>query len=408
MAENLEELDMTLEQEQRAILERFITNNPDLEALEAKISQFNIFEAVGMVRQEIKHSNFIQFLLNPAEKHRLGDLFLKNLLLTIRSQAEGALLDHIDIAASDFSDAEIRREWKNIDLLIYSPANSFICVIENKVDAIESPHQLGTYENVVAKEFPGCKKMFVFLTRDGSEASRSGWIPLNYGAIAEVIETVCNEQRSSLTDDIYIVIRHYIDLVRRHIMSESDIAELCRKIYKQHRQAIDLIYEHRPDLRSDIEDLIKHLIQETVQQGNLEQDSIDKRWIRFAPQEWDSLAFQKTCDGWTESRRILLFEFWNEPQKLELRLVIGPGDIKIKETIYQKLKALNIAGLKKIRTIKEQGWDQVCTIPVLSYSDYEDMDLESLQEKIRAFWLNYIQGDMKLIREVILNFFEKV
>ncbi|MGG6294971.1 hypothetical protein ACQ4M4_11140 [Leptolyngbya sp. AN02str] len=42
---------MTLDQEQRAILEKFIINNPDLEALEAKISQFNIFEAVGMVRR---------------------------------------------------------------------------------------------------------------------------------------------------------------------------------------------------------------------------------------------------------------------------------------------------------------------------------------------------------------------
>lgn len=191
-------------------------------------------------------------------------------------------------------------------------------------------------------------------------------------------------------------------------MSESDIAELCRKIYKQHRQAIDLIYEHRPDLRSEIEDFIKQLIQETAQQENIEQDSIDKRWIRFVPQEWDNLAFQKTCDGWTESRRILLFEFWNEPQKLELRLVIGPGDIKIKETIYQELEALNIAVSKKIRTIKEQGWDQVFTIQVLSYSDYEDMDLESLQEKIRAFWFNYIQGDMKLIREAIFNSFDKM
>ncbi|MEO0536712.1 MAG: PD-(D/E)XK nuclease family protein [Cyanobacteria bacterium P01_A01_bin.123] len=36
---------------------------------------------MGMVRQEIKHSNFLQFLLNPSEKHQLGDLFLKKLLI---------------------------------------------------------------------------------------------------------------------------------------------------------------------------------------------------------------------------------------------------------------------------------------------------------------------------------------
>lgn len=397
---------MMPEQEQRAILEKFIIHNPDLEALEAKISQFNIFEAVGMVRQEIKHSNFIQFLLNPSEKHRLGDLFLKKLLTIILTDAEEAPIDSLDIAISDFSDAEVRREWKNIDLLIYSPANSFVCVIENKVDAKESPHQLDTYETVVTTEFPGCKKMFVFLTKEGSAASRPGWIPFDYGAIAEIIETVCNERKSSLTDDIYIAIRHYVDLIRRHIMSESDIAELCRKIYKQHRQAIDLIYEHRPDMRSDIEDSIKQLIQESSQQKNLEQDSIDRKWIRVAPKEWDDLAFQKTCHEWTASHRMLLFEFCNEPQNLRLNLVIGPGDRQVKEAIYQKLKTLNIAGIRKCK-INELGWNHVCAVQVLNSSDYEKEDLESLQERIRAFWLKYIEGDMKVIREAIFNSFER-
>jgi hypothetical protein len=397
-----EPIHMTLE-EQRAILEKFIIHNPDLEALEAKISQFNIFEAVGMVRQEIKHSNFIQFLLNPSEKHRLGDLFLKKLLIAILADAEKASIDSLDIAGSDFSDAEIRREWKNIDLLIYSPTNSFVCIIENKVDAVESPDQLRTYENVVAKEFPDCKKMFVFLTREGSAASRPRWISFDYGAIAEIIETVCNERRSSLTDDIYIAIRHYVDLVRRHIMRESDIAELCRKIYKQHRQAIDLIYEHRPDMRSDVEDYIKQLIQEFSQSENIDLDSIDKRYIRVAPKEWDNMAFQKTCSGWTGSDRIFLFEFWNEPQNLCVHLVIGPGRMEIKQAIYQELNTLNISGLKSKCKIDESKWNHIGIVPILDISDYEDGDLESLQEKIRAFWLKYIQGDMKVIREAIAN-----
>ncbi|MCY6492302.1 PDDEXK-like family protein [Leptolyngbya sp. GGD] len=398
-----EPIHMTLEQEQRAILEKFIIDNPDLEALEAKISQFNIFEAVGMVRQEIKHSNFIQFLLNPSEKHRLGDLFLKKLLIAILTDAEEAHIDSLDIAGSDFSDAEIRREWKNIDLLIYSPTNSFVCVIENKVDAVERPHQLRTYEDVVDKEFRDCKKMFVFLTKEGSPASRPRWISFDYGTIAEIIETVCNERRSCLTDEIYIAIRHYVDLVRRHIMSESDIAELCRKIYKQHRQAIDLIYEHRPDMRSDVEDYIKQLIQEFSQAENIDLDSVDKRYIRFAPKEWDGMAFQKTCPDWTGSDRIFLFEFWNEPQNLCLHLVIGPRRMEIKEAIYQKLKTLNISGLKSKCKIDESKWNHIAIVPILDISDYEDGDLESLQEKIRAFWLKYIQGDMKVIREAIVN-----
>lgn len=69
---------MKTEKEKREALEKFIIDNKNLEELEKKISRFNIFESVGMVRQEIKHSNFIQFLLSPSEKHRLGDIFLKS------------------------------------------------------------------------------------------------------------------------------------------------------------------------------------------------------------------------------------------------------------------------------------------------------------------------------------------
>ena len=54
---------------ERKILESFVVNNKDLDTLESKVSRFNIFEAVGMVRQEIKHSHFIKFLLDPSEKH---------------------------------------------------------------------------------------------------------------------------------------------------------------------------------------------------------------------------------------------------------------------------------------------------------------------------------------------------
>ena len=64
----------------KLLLEKFVVDNEDLEHLESLLDQFNIFEAVGMVRQEIRHSNFLAFLLNPSASHRLGDIFLKTFL----------------------------------------------------------------------------------------------------------------------------------------------------------------------------------------------------------------------------------------------------------------------------------------------------------------------------------------
>jgi hypothetical protein len=62
-------------------LEALVVNNRDLEELEALLDQFNIFEALGAVRVELRHSDFLSFLLNPHQSHGLGDTLVKRLLL---------------------------------------------------------------------------------------------------------------------------------------------------------------------------------------------------------------------------------------------------------------------------------------------------------------------------------------
>lgn len=316
--------------------------------------------------------------------------------------AEEPPFDTLEVLVSSFTDAEVRREWKNIDLLVHSPSSHFVFVIENKVDSLEGLEQLNSYESIIEREFSGCHKIFIFLTKEGNSASNSRWLSLSYASIAEVLEKICEQQQSNIGDDIYVSIRHYIDLIRRHIMSESDIAQLCRKIYKQHRQAIDLIYEHRPDIRSDIEEMLGNLLEACSESMNIERDESNQRWIRFAPKEWDDLSFQKTCSGWTSSKRILLFDFWNEPQGLELRLVVGPGDLQVKKEIYGQLRNVPVAGVKKCK-INESSFNQLYSISVLGLADYADSSLEDIQEKLESFWKSYSAGDMKLIRESFFN-----
>lgn len=57
-------------------LEAFVVGNPDLERLETLLDQFNMFEAIGAVRQELRHSDFLAFLLNKydAALTRIGEL----------------------------------------------------------------------------------------------------------------------------------------------------------------------------------------------------------------------------------------------------------------------------------------------------------------------------------------------
>ena len=61
-------------------LEKLIIESRDFQKLESKVSTFNLFEAMGAVRQELRHSHFIAFLLDPSGSHGLGDVFLRKFL----------------------------------------------------------------------------------------------------------------------------------------------------------------------------------------------------------------------------------------------------------------------------------------------------------------------------------------
>ena len=68
-----------MSKEEQNLLEKFIIENVELENLESLLAQFNIFESIGAVKQELRHSDFLSFLLDPSQNHGLGDLFLKAL-----------------------------------------------------------------------------------------------------------------------------------------------------------------------------------------------------------------------------------------------------------------------------------------------------------------------------------------
>ena len=67
-------------------LERFVAENDALLQLETRIGRFNIFDALGVVNAELRHSNFLAWLLDPAESHGLGGLFLRAVLMDLLLQ----------------------------------------------------------------------------------------------------------------------------------------------------------------------------------------------------------------------------------------------------------------------------------------------------------------------------------
>src|SRR6266851_7209259 len=134
------------------ILEDFVRNNEELDQLEALAEVFNTFEVLGMVRRELRHSDFLAYLLDPQENHGLGDAFVKRLLKRAcpRKPVDESAISAIDLDTMDLGHLEVRREWKNIDILV-KVDQRLIVIIENKIDTSEHSDQLQRYREQAAR-----------------------------------------------------------------------------------------------------------------------------------------------------------------------------------------------------------------------------------------------------------------
>lgn len=372
-------------------LEEFVIDNAQLDDLESRIAEFNIFEAIGAVRNELRHSDFLAFLLNPSEKHGLGDLFLKRFLMRVLSVADDPPVSPITIDVTDLSGTVVEREAQNIDILIHDANSSLVCIIENKVFSGEHSDQLNRYWKIVRQRFPAAKIIPVFLTPEGippaSEDSR--YIPFSYAELSVLMDRVRRSQESMLGADVNTMIRHYVTMLGRHIVTESKIAELCRQIYRTHKAAIDLIIEHMPDVQQELAEYLTGLVSSTP---GLTVVRYAKSYVNFVPQEWEARSQLNAGVGWGDSRSTMTFEFRNGPDHLSLHLVIGPvqqRDEHVREVIfaYADTHQNVFTGCRRNLT---PNWATIYKLRILSKHDYEDASAKDLAEIIEPKWQHFV------------------
>ena len=195
----------------------------DLDRLEGFTAGFNIFESIGAVRREIRHSDFLSFLLNPKESHGLYDVFLKSILFgVVKCNRSATGISPIDIDLLELSSIEVRREWENIDILLLSDTGKFVCAIENKIDTTEHSNQLSRYESHVNSNFENYNKLFIYLTLEGDPPENDdNWLSYSYQDIYEVINSILKESEGKIGQDIYTFLKHYAEMINRHFMSEN-------------------------------------------------------------------------------------------------------------------------------------------------------------------------------------------
>tara|TARA_B100000780_G_scaffold256043_1_gene204981 strand:- start:82 stop:1284 length:1203 start_codon:yes stop_codon:yes gene_type:complete len=302
-----------------------LLKDEDFDKLDLGLKNPNIFQILRISKNEIRHSNFLSWLLDPNESHKLGDIFLKRFLREVFSSDKFGNIDQVDVEGMDLTKVTIQREWKNIDILIVLE-NVVVC-IENKVLSKEHSNQLMRYREIIESNYPKHKQTFVFLTPEGdtSESESETYEPISYEFIVNSLERIISVYGESLNQQVKNYIKDYITIIKRELMGTDKLTKLSKKIYQNHKELFDFIIEHKPEL---VDDLSKIMKEELSKRGWI-LGSENKYYVRFLTPEIQDLIYynNQTKNGWNK-RESFLFEVVLYPpsNKLNFKTVLSPSD----------------------------------------------------------------------------------
>lgn len=220
-----------------------LLDDENLNTINKSVSEFNPFRVLKLEHYEIRHSNFLAWLLNPQESHKLGDVFLKKFLEKINEINNNVYNIPIDEISN--KNITIKREWQNIDILI--EGEDFVCVIENKIYSGENGTQLQNYEDIIENEIQNKKAIYIYLTLNEETPSDEKYKNITYsGSILPILEDIIDGAKDQVKSFIkqYINILEYDLQLKKAKKTNKDILYISNK----HKTILDYLYEIKDNL----------------------------------------------------------------------------------------------------------------------------------------------------------------
>jgi hypothetical protein len=254
---------------------------------------------------------------------------------------------------------------------------------------------LDRYLRTVRESYPGWRVLPLYLTPDGDAPSEAAYLPIDYGRVCDAVEATAESRRGVIDPAAHAMMVHYARMLRREVVSDSEIAALCRRIYAKHQRALDLIFAHRPSIQDDLSRLLAVLVEA---ESDLVLDGATRGSVRFAPRAWETPAL-KVAEGWTASGLVLLFEFGNRPQQLDLFLYVGPGPGEVRQRIVKVAREHGPPfAVAKRETPK---WTRIFRRTFLRSEDYEEATLDELDPRVRERWTAFLATDLPAITDAM-------
>lgn len=369
--------------------------------IEFELNKPNFFSILKIGRKEIRHSNFLGWLLDPNENHGLGDFLLKPFLREIFSEQKAVELSLMDAEINDFKNIQVRREWKNIDILII--LRDIVICVENKIGNQDHRNQLKTYKEVVESKFPDKRHSFVYLTPFGHSPSeqKESYINYSYGQISKPLKRLLNKENVFIDPRINIYIKDYLSILNKQVMKEDPVNELASKLYLHHKETLDFIFNNRPDAVDDFKSLIKNKIK--IQGWKLLK--ADKKYIRFTTTKIEKHLPQGSKKAW-KGNEIFLFEIVKPDSNSDdifFKGTIVSGDDNNREKLHNLLNGLKIGNHIEFGSIY---LSHIRYKFGFSFNDFKKYSISERDSKVKFAW-HVINDRVTTVENMIIKEFTK-
>lgn len=232
--------------------------------------KYNVFDILNISRQELRHSDFLAFLLDPNKSGEIGWQFLR-IFLTLLSKDITPKLNFFDMLYGNIDKVNVYREVAvkdgRIDILIdfeiFKEKNQKIVIaIENKVDTGEHDNQLKKYKEFLSSEkYKAHTKVMLYLSPDSVKPSDNDWIEIDYKFIYAVLSRLDVE---TVDSTLKTLVNDYKKTIRREFGMENndELRQKAIEIYRKNRQVLDFIYKCKPDWIKETSQILCKLLEE--------------------------------------------------------------------------------------------------------------------------------------------------
>jgi hypothetical protein len=379
-------IDSNLDQNLATDLER-IVEKPEFRQLSEKLTRFTPFRVLRVEHYELRHTNTLAWLLDPAGSHGMKHAFLDRFLRQIVDEApalESAFVEvHTELVLradgvlveADKEPSDDRTNTKDrLDILVEGRSrdgHKWIVAIEAKINSQEGEEQLSRYDDALARLFPEVAVKKCYLTLDSGETvSSPHWQQIRWGEeVGKALREALEAQRPS-NPRVSEFLADYQELIDTlsgqedtgtaqlaELANRTDVAPVLRTltermketpvvyswdgpwaaIYRQHKAAFDACRNAVRDRGAALVwELIDQMLADKGKWERITQESGKTLSVRFVPRSWTKVDGIRTTKGhWN------LFyhaEFRLVTKDIEIKLYVAPpGDPLMQKALMQRI-----------------------------------------------------------------------